>query len=266
MIIDQLSNAQLLIKQQTAAGTIKVFENSLFRWLCLEDEQAIQSCMSKSKPAKLILPYQKFMMMWQLLSPDSVPMKACLLGLGGGDLIRYLQQHFPKMKLLAVEKEPQMAKLATEYFQIKPDQKHLTLEMADAEEFIKKTAKHDLLFIDIVANNVLPNFLSEISFWRDCHSLLNQNGIMVVNVIPSSENEFLTLLQMLRETFGHLPLCMGVPDHKNIVLLVPLAGESIPSLDELKRRSVELQQQSDLPYGQCVEVLERDNKWGSDSN
>lgn len=252
MTIDQLSNPKLLTKQ----GRVKVFENSLFRWLCFDDEKIIQSCMLKDAPAKLNLPYQPFMMMWQLLF-NQQPSTACLLGLGGGDMVRYLSNKFPLLKLQVVEHNSDIAKVASEYFLIQPEQNQLTVEIADAEEFIKNGQQYDLLFVDIVADNKLPDSLFLESFWQNCHNKLNDNGILVVNVVSESENKFLELLVMLRKEFGHLPLCMGVPDHKNIVLLMPVGD--IPKLDQLKQRSKKLQRQSELPFQECIEILMKDN-------
>ncbi|MCK4743408.1 MAG: fused MFS/spermidine synthase [Sulfuriflexus sp.] len=259
MLEQQLQDGRVLVSYKSRQAELKIFENKLFRWLCVDDEQAIQSCMLLAEPAKLILPYQQFMMMWQLLRRENLPMTASLLGIGGGDIIRYLRSTFPKMNIVAVDKEPQIARIASEYFLIKPDQNQLTLQIEDAKEFIKKPHRHDLLLIDIVANNSWPNFLSEISFWQECHSSLNQNGIMVVNVIPESEEHLLNILKMLKEVFGHLPLCMGVPEHKNIVLLMPLSVKAIPSIAHLQKRCVELQRNSDLPFLQGAEILEKDS-------
>lgn len=258
-MIELLQNGRVLVSQSSQQGRYTIFENKLFRWLCFDDERAIQSCMSLIKPEKLLLPYQSFMMMWQFLYKETLPVSVSLLGMGGGDLIRYLRSTFPLMKITAVDNEPQMARVASEYFLIKPDQEKLTLQIEDAQEFIKKSFRHDLLLIDIVENNRLPNFLSDISFWQDCRSSLNVNGIMVVNIIPESQNHFLGILKMLRNVFGSLPLCIEVPEHKNIVLLMPLASDGMPSLSELQRRSAMLQMESELPFQECMEILVRDN-------
>ncbi len=258
MIIDQLSNATLLTKQKTEQGMIKVFENSLFRWLCFDDEQAIQSCMLRKKPAKLMLPYQPFMMMWQLLKFDQPPENTCLLGLGGGDLVRYLRKHIPSINIHAVDNDAVVVKFATEYFELYPDQ-NLTIEINDAEEFIQNSEQYDLLLIDVVKDNALPGFISKKEFWKHCHHSMNDNAVIVLNVIPESEKSFLALLKLLCEEFGHLPLCMGVPDHKNAVLLMPVSEKAIPNLQELKRRGDELQGQSGLPFKVCVKILVKDN-------
>jgi len=258
MIIDQLSNATLLTKQKTEQGMVKVFENSLFRWLCFDDEQAIQSCMLRKKPAKLMLPYQPFMMMWPLLKTDQPPLKMALLGLGGGDLVRYLRKHIPFINVRAVDNDAVVVKFATEYFELCPDQ-NLTVEIADAEEFIQRSEQYDLLLIDVVKDNALPEFIHKKAFWEHCHHSLNNEAVIVLNVIPESEKSFLALLKLLREEFGHLPLCMGVPDHKNVVLLMPVSEKAIPDLKELKRRGDELQMRSGLPFKECVEILVRDN-------
>lgn len=252
MIIDQLSNPQLLTMQ----GKIKVFENSLFRWLCFDEDKIIQSCMLKSDPEKLNLPYQPFMMMWQLLF-NAAPTEVCLLGLGGGDMVRYLQKAFPLMKLRVVEEDASVAKIASEYFLISPQQSPLTVEIADAKEFIKNSQQYELIFVDIVVANKFPEFLSTESFWKQCHLSLEGRGVVMVNIVSESEDKFIELLCVMRKVFEHLPLCMGVPDHKNIVLLMPVGD--IPEIKELKQRAAKLQQQSELPFQQCLEVLVKDN-------
>ena len=221
-MIEQLQNGRVLTSESGGQGVITVLENKLFRWLCFDDELAIQSCMPLESPEKLILPYQQYMMMWQLLAKDTALVSASILGIGGGDIIRFLRSNFPSMKITAVDNEPRIAQFASEYFLIKPDQVHLTLQIEDARIFIKKPHRHDLLLIDIVANNILPDFLAEHSFWQDCHASLNENGIMAVNFIPQSKTHFVMVLDMLRSIFGHLPLCLEVPEHKNVVLLIPL--------------------------------------------
>ena len=258
-MVEQLQDGRVLASYQGQQGTFNVLENKLFRWLCVDEEQAIQSCMCIAKPAKLNLPYQQFMMMWQLLSTEKSPHSTGLIGIGGGDIIRYLQKNFPQMEITAVDNEPQIAKIANEHFVIKPEQKKLTLQIENAEQYIKQNHQHDLLLIDVVADSLLPDFLSKIDFWKNCHASLNGNGIMVVNVIPESEEHFLNILEILRNVFGYIPLCVDVPEHKNIVLLVPRSEDMLPSLNMLKQRSAEQQKTSGLPFMQCVEIIEKNN-------
>jgi len=255
MISDQLFNAQLLRQQRK----IKVLENSLYRWICFNDEQAIQSCMLLKYPAKLILPYQQFMMMWQLLLPGRLPKQACLLGLGGGDIIRYLRKHWPLMNILAIDKEPAMAKLASEHFFIQPDDR-LTIEIAKAENFIKKTGQYDLTLIDLVTDNQLPDFLLTLDFWNSCHKNASKDGVIVLNFISDSETTFVTLLEILREVFGSLPFCLSVPEHKNVVLLINSSEQRIQDINKLKRQAEKLQKQSELPFQECVDILAKDNE------
>jgi len=252
---NQLCNGKLLHQRQD----IRVYENKLFRWLCFDDEKAIQSCMLKAEPARLNLAYQPYMMMWQLFFNEK-PSTACLLGLGGGDVVRYFRDQFPMMKILAVEKDIEMAKIANEYFHIQPDQKYLTIEMVDAENFAPKY-KHDVVLIDVVANNTLPAFIYQEEFWNRCYQYLSKHGVLSLNVIPESEIIFKDLLTLLRKMFGRLPLCMEVPDHKNVVLLIVASGNDLPSLSELRLRCGVLQESSELPYEKCFEVLVRDNGW-----
>jgi len=258
-MVEQLQDGRVLASYQGHQGTFNILENKLFRWLCVNEEQAIQSCMCIAEPAELILPYQQFMMMWQLLCSEKSSHSTCLIGIGGGDIIRYLQKTFPTMEITAVDNEPQIAKIASKHFLIKPEQKKLTLQIESADQYVGKNHQHDLLLVDVVANSVLPSFLSEIGFWKNCHASLNEHGMMVVNVIPESEAHFLNILEVLRSVFGHIPLCVDIPDHKNIVLLILRSEDMVPSLNTLNQKGVEQQKNSVLPFAKCVEILAKNN-------
>ena len=254
MITDQLGNPRLLAQH----GEIHIYENSQYRWLCFDDEQALQSCMLKADPAKLVLPYQHCMMLWPLFQKQHVE-KACFIGLGGGDLVRYFQSRFPQIQLHAVDHNAAMVRLATEYFSLKPEANTLTIEVADAEQFLTKNITFDLVFIDIVNDNSMPECLFKPAFWASCAQSLNKNGIVLVNCIVDSETVLMTVLKVLQQCFGYVPVCMDVPDHKNIVLVVPVSETQIPTPEELQKYK-RVQNADDISYQNCIDILLESNR------
>lgn len=79
-------------------------------------EYAIETLIDLKAPHRLQHPYARTMLVGLLYRPDP---SACLLaGLGGGALVRFLNHHFPEMRLDVVEIDP--VALAREFFGIAP--------------------------------------------------------------------------------------------------------------------------------------------------
>nr|KAG5705790.1 hypothetical protein BaRGS_027449 [Batillaria attramentaria] len=78
--------------------------------------------------------------------------RVLLIGLGGGPLAAFIDQHFPKVCLDAVEIDPEMAKVATDWFGFKHDDR-VAIHIADGLDFIRQLAekgeKRDVVMFDV---------------------------------------------------------------------------------------------------------------------
>ena len=258
-MIEQDWQGELLRSFDGLQGELHIRQDDERRWLSFTDSPAIQSCMLHSDHAQLVLPYQQTMMMWPLFV-TSTARRAVLMGVGGGDMIRYLQQHYPDISIQAVDEDPVMLQAACEYFAIKPGQS-LALQVDEAEQYVQRLQQPlDVLLIDIVADDATPGCLYKRSFWQACQHGLSATGIMIVNVIPDSESDFVSLLEQLRSVFGQLPVCASVPGHRNVVLFVPSEQCMVQGLDELRVRAETLHRQTSLPVDEFLDVLKKDNR------
>ena len=248
-----------VVKLSGLRGDMRVMQDDSRRWLVFEGSEAIQSCMLRNTPWQLVLPYQQSMMVWPLFM-SSVPKQLAIIGVGGGDMIRYLQHAYPAAAIVAVDEDPVMLKMACEYFSLQPGAK-LALQVDTAEQFLQRPqSPQDLLMIDIIAGDAAPACIYEQSFWEDCHHAMTAQGIVVANVIPGSEAAFVGLLETIRSVFGRLPLCASIAGHRNIVMFITPGTIPIPDLDALQLRANKLAVDSGLPVDDVMQVLKADNK------
>jgi len=114
-----------------------------------------------------------------------VPMQHILvLGVAGGSVIKTLidEIHY-KGKITGVEIDPEIIKIANEYFKLN---EILNLEIVneDAFEFVLKTKnRYDLIIIDVFQDTTMPNFLFEKFFTDRLDFLLNPKGIILFNTM-----------------------------------------------------------------------------------
>ena len=256
---DMTWQGEVVSRVSAIHGDIIVMQDGDRRWLVFEGSEAIQSCMVQSTPWQLVLPYQHSMMAWPLFIP-AIPKQVALFGVGGGDMIRYLQHVYPGTSIVAVDQDPVILQTACKYFSLQPGDT-LALQVDTAEQFLERLpSRQDLLIIDIVADDASPACFYEKSFWQGCQHALTRQGSVVVNVIPGSEKDFVGLLETIRSVFGRLPICASIEDHRNIVMFITPLSMPIPQLDEVRLRAEHLSKSTGLQVDKVMQVLQTDNK------
>ena len=110
-----------LSQQQDA---ITVSENNSYRWMAFSD--VVQSVMNSRKPWQLTLPHQIALLLPLLFFK---PVRIIELGLGGGNLTRFLQHLSPEIMLTTVEHSQEVINSFTQYFN--PEQAELDIVCAD---------------------------------------------------------------------------------------------------------------------------------------
>jgi spermidine synthase len=111
-----------------------------------------------------------------------------LLGVAGGSVVKTLVDEIGyKHKITGVEIDPDMIKIANEYFNL--DQiKQLEIVIDDAFEFVLKTKdRYNLIIIDIFEDINMPNFLFERFFSDRVCALLKNQGFILFNTMILDE-------------------------------------------------------------------------------
>lgn len=211
-----LPEGQEIYRIQSEQQTIIVAQENDLRLLRV-DPHTVQSAMSLNAPHKLILPNMELMMMFLLFQRR--PDKILMLGLGGGDMVRYLHHVLPEAALQVAESDAAMVHISREYFFL-PDAPNIEIIHSPGEAFMPHTRhNYDTLLIDINSHDsALPDLLLDTRFYELCHARLTSNGIMILNLIAEDADQFRHILRGIRQTFARHTLCLSVPDHHNVII------------------------------------------------
>ena len=150
-----------------------------------------------------------------------------LLGVAGGSVIKTLVDEIEyKGKITGVEIDPDMIKIANEYFNLN-EIKQLEVVIDDAFEFVLKTKdKYNLIIIDIFEDIKMPNFLFERFFSERICSLLKNKGFVLFNTMILDEahnvrnRNYITEINPNLYTSKMLP---RVEDHNELIIIEKVA-------------------------------------------
>lgn len=229
-----------------------VYQSTALRMI-RTDAQAIQSAIDLTQPHTLLLPYMPLMVANLLFQPP--PRRCLLLGLGGGDLVRYLHHHIPDCKITAVELDAEMVQISQRYFAL-PDSNNIQIVVEDGARFIASLKRPvETLLVDLYGHNGLPPLLQEDEFYRDCYRALSREGIMLVNLLIHHPQELHTLLRKIRQQFRQLTLCLTVAGYKNVVVIAFRQPPATLNRAGLMQRAAEISPQFGLDFEGMVENL-----------
>ena len=208
-------SGDLIYARRSKLHTIEVSQNQELR-LLRTDQRAIQSALSLMHPQQLELPYMKAMMAGLLF--QAPPRSVLLLGLGGGDLVRYLHHYLPETLVNAVEIDSVMVEIAREYFAL-PESDRIEIVVDDAMHFlIHGTRRYEMMLVDIYSGKEVPELLRNSTFYELCYNSLEQNGMLALNLLTSDAETFKHILWLIRQRFDRSTLCLTIPDHVNIIV------------------------------------------------
>jgi len=207
-----LSQGKLLYLSKLE-DAISVSENEHFRWMAFND--VVQSIMHKRKPYLLTLPHQIALMLPLLLFR---PKGVVELGLGGGNLTRYLAHLSPDIKVRSIEYNQQVIDCFTEYFN--PSVTSLNIIHAEGLAWLmhQEASDNDWLICDVYRSDEF-GFNSIIKQLEILVSKLSPQACLSINLPDVSDDEInlcLTILQQLQSS--HCISYFHIPNYLNIVI------------------------------------------------
>jgi spermidine synthase len=113
-----------------------------------------------------------------------------VLGVAGGSVIKTLNDEIQfKGKIIGVEIDPEIIKIANSYFQLNQIP-NLSLLNTDAFEFVlQANDKYDLIIVDIFQDTKMPSFLFENFFTQRLCALLQEKGCILFNTMVLNEKD-----------------------------------------------------------------------------
>jgi spermidine synthase len=203
---------------------ISICENEHFRWITFEG--VVQSIMHRRKPSLLTLPHHLIIQLPLLFfRPDTV----VELGLGGGNLARYVAQLDATISFISVEYNTEVIDAFEQYFN--PDNIDITIINDRSENWLihPQPAQVDWLVCDIYQHD---------SIYQSVHQTAAQIGKLVaalsadsclsINLPDATTTEVNLCLKVLQDllalTKAHRVVYFHVPNYLNIVIhVIPLA-------------------------------------------
>ena len=199
-----------LSQQQDA---ISVSENDYYRWMAFSD--IVQSVMHRRKPWQLTLPHQIALMLPLLFFK---PKRVIELGLGGGNLTRYLQHLSNDIALSTIEYSPQVIEGFEQHFN--PELVPLNIVCADGMSWLAQQSAQEIDWIicDVYQSKEF-GFDAIVKQLETLTSKLDAQSCLSINLPDLSDNDInlsLTILQQLQPE--HHITYFNIPNYLNIVI------------------------------------------------
>lgn len=178
----------------------------------------IQSEMNLSKPRDLVLSYTQVMMAALPLADNQ--RRILLIGLGGASMQKFLQDLLPETALETVEIDPEVVRIAREFFGFEPDDNQI-ISVGDGRVFIENSKKlYDIIFLDAYGPDSIPYSLATQEFLEAVRDRLAKGGVVCSNLLTRNPR-FWDMVKTYAEVFPELRL-IKPPRSGNAILFAPL--------------------------------------------
>ena len=204
-----------------AQQIISVSENAHYRWLAFADidnaeEYIIQSIMLKRKPWRLTLPHQTALMLPLLFFK---PHTMAELGLGGGNIQRFIQHLSVQIDIDSIENNPLVIRCFNQYFN--PQNMPVSTIYNDSRLWLQQNnIDYDWYICDIYQQDIQSynNAVNQLDYLS---TNLTPNTCLSINLPDASDNEVNLLLMLLKEVSTHHEITyFHIPNYLNIVIHV----------------------------------------------
>lgn len=218
-------------------------EHEDIRYLHLGSEW-VQGSMNIGTPFDIDLEYVERMMAWLLFMPLTGlgQRHAMQLGLGAAALTKFCHKRL-RTRTTAVEINPKVVLACRAWFKLPPDDKLLTVVVADAALEIRRPERLgtvDALQVDVYDEEAAAPMLDSAAFYADCRALLTDDGVMTVNLFGRDASYAHSLAQIV-EAFGTDAVWAFKPTKEGNTVVLAQRTPSRPPPELLARRAAEMQ-------------------------
>ncbi|ASP48101.1 hypothetical protein [Cognaticolwellia beringensis] len=232
MKLTQHVNQGRLVYLSNTADQITISENEYYRWLAFDD--VIQSVMHLRRPEKLTLPHHYAALLPLLFFK---PKKVIELGLGGGNLSRFLSTLHPDIQVLSIEFSQTVIDCFQCYFN--PKNRPIVVENSEALVWLQQLQSEtespvDWHICDVYQHHA-KSFQSRVDLLTALIDNLQDNACLTINLPDLDDQEInlcLTILRQLQNS--HHIIYFHIPRYLNVVIhLLPKHW----MIDNVKKRS-----------------------------
>ncbi|HYE40257.1 MAG TPA: spermidine synthase, partial [Ramlibacter sp.] len=218
----------------------------------------VQGSMRMDEPFGIHLEYVQRMMAWLLfVDPDTVARRhAMQFGLGAAALTKFCHKRL-RMRTTAIELNPQVVAACRLWFKLPKDDTRLTVVLGDAAEVAAHPhwrGQVDALMVDLYDHEAAAPVLDSEDFYRDCRSLLTEDGCMTVNLFGRSSSYGRSLVH-IQAAFGADATWAFRPTREGNTVVLALREPVEPARGELAARADAIEERWGLPARKWLRVL-----------
>lgn len=222
------------------------------------DTNTVQSSMKVNAPYDLALNYSKGMMGFLLFKP--AVKQTLMIGLGGGSIVKYIWKFCPSIAQTIVEINQQVIQIASSHFYLPDNDDKLNVVAGDGLAYLAALKEADyqalpeVLMIDAFDGRGIPPDFCTQSFFDDCEAVLQEEGMLVINLWSSDKNFPIYFDRIAMSFDGQLlKLPTGKPGN---VIVFGFKGFDKPfSLNDLMQRANDLIAHDQIDFLAYVETL-----------
>lgn len=218
----------------------------------------VQSRMQLGRPHDLVLGYTRLTMGFLLFVP--APRRIAIVGLGGGSLAKFCYRYIPDSRIQVVDIKPHVIALRDD-FEIPRDDHRFHVCEEDAADYVRTTqSRYDVIMADGFDGNGVPANLGSPSFYDNCFDVLEQAGVLVVNLHLHHEC-FPTYLERIKRSFAGRVVIVNDPDLSNTIVFAFKQVPTAPLLANLRRCAAALTPDAWQQLAPSFSRIEQFGKW-----
>jgi spermidine synthase len=243
---------RVLLQKDTAYHHIVVTQLLDTRWLRFDN--LTQSAVNVAHPERTILEYEQGLPLAFAMRPGI--RSVCMIGLGGGDVVRTVRRIRPDVFIQSVEIDPAVRDIARDLFLYKESEKSMTA-IQDGRSFLAQGGRpFDLIILDAFNSTGVPFHLTTREFFQTVRSRLSPDGVFAANFIGDLMGKngglFWATYQTIRRQFGQVSvinadLSAGQTALKGNVLVFATVSADPLALDVIRRNAGEMAAKWKLP-------------------
>ncbi|HKM77468.1 MAG TPA: fused MFS/spermidine synthase [Candidatus Bathyarchaeia archaeon] len=218
------------------ADSYDLAHQSTIRILILDDN--LHSAMDLKDPNRTVFPYTDYFHLGFLLNPNIT--RVLFIGGGGFTGPKKFLRNYPSVQVDVVEIDPEVIKVAEQYFLVDARDSRLHIYTGDGRIFLHETAqKYDLIVLDAYSRSYVPFHLMTAEFFKEVVGHLNAKGCVISNLISgiSSNDDQLLVAEVntMHTVFPNVYIFpvsgASVPSVQNVILLATLLPQHLSEAD-----------------------------------
>lgn len=218
----------------------------------------VQGAMRIRRSLALELEYIQRMMVWMLLRPteELTHGRAVQLGLGAAAITRFCHSTL-RMRCTAVELNPSVIDACRLWFHLPADSARFQVLEMNAADFVADASHIEsahALCVDLYDHDAASPVLDSAEFYRDCHRVLADEGVMSVNLF-GRDASFERSAARIAAAFGEAQVWSLRPTKEGNTVVVALKHGAMPDRAALAARADNIERRYKLPAKKWLRMI-----------